>query len=63
MKTNKRRKGRRITDRCVDLLDNLDVKTLTLAGQLLELQVDKREAIAMYVKTLSKITQLVKPTR
>lgn len=63
MKTNKRRKGRRITDRCADLLDNLDVKTLTLAGQLLELQVDKREAIAMYVKTLSKITQLVKPTR
>lgn len=59
MEQDKRHKGRRISDHCTYLLDNPDIKTLSLAGQLLELPEDKREAIAMYVQNLKKLMQMM----
>lgn len=63
MKRDRRHEGRRVSDHCTDLLENPDIKTLRLAGQLLELPADKQKAIEMYVQTLNKLMPMIKPIR
>jgi hypothetical protein len=63
MERDRRHKGRRASDHCSDLLDNPDVKTLKLAGHLLDLPADKRQAVEMYVKNLQKLMELMQSAR
>lgn len=61
MDLERRRKDRRATDRYAHLLEKPDVKVLTLAASLLELSVERRVAIEMYVENqhnLMRIAQL-----
>lgn len=50
--------GRRNTDGQAALLDNPDIKILELAGNLLELSEDKRQAIGLYVQSLHRLLKL-----
>lgn len=63
MKRDRRHKGRRVSDHRTDLLNNPDVKTLRLAGQLLDLPADKQQAVEMYVQNLQNLIELMKLAR